>query len=122
VLNESNGHALRGLALGREALPPAARARVRIAPGPAGAAAALAGAADAVIADPPRKGLAAELLAALRSRPPARLVYLSCDLERFLAQARELLEGGRLRLAELAAFALFPYTDHVETLARFDYA
>jgi tRNA/tmRNA/rRNA uracil-C5-methylase (TrmA/RlmC/RlmD family) len=122
VLNESNGHALRGLALGREALPAAARARVRIAPGPAGAAAALAGEADVVIADPPRKGLDAELLAALRARPPARLVYLSCDLERFLAQARELLAGGRLRLAELVVYALFPHTDHVETLARFDYA
>jgi hypothetical protein len=31
----------------------------------------------------------------------------------------ELLSGGRLRLAELTAFNLMPFTDHVETVASF---
>jgi 23S rRNA (uracil1939-C5)-methyltransferase len=72
-----------------------------------------------VIVDPPRRGLAPELLAALCAQPPARLVYVSCGLDSFLAEAERLLDSGKLALRALDAWALFPYTEHVETLAVF---
>jgi 23S rRNA (uracil1939-C5)-methyltransferase len=72
-----------------------------------------------VIVDPPRRGLAPALLDALCAAPPQRLVYVSCGLESFLAETERLLESKRLALRSLDAYALFPYTEHVETLALF---
>lgn len=123
VMNERSPHGLAGLALGIEALDAPARRRVAVVEGAAEAASPeLSGAAppDVVIVDPPRKGLDPGLRAALAVQPPARLVYLSCGLESFLADARALVAGGRLRLSLLEAFGFFPFTEHVEVLARFD--
>jgi tRNA/tmRNA/rRNA uracil-C5-methylase (TrmA/RlmC/RlmD family) len=75
--------------------------------------------ADAVIVDPPRSGLEPALLEALCAAPPERLVWVSCGLDAFLAQAAALLERSPLRLRSLEAYALFPFTEHVETLALF---
>ncbi len=90
--------------------------------GRAGAHAAETPEADVVIVDPPRKGLDPELLAALAERPPGRLVHVACGLDAFLAEARTLLAGGRVALGELLAFDLFPWTEHVETVAVFERA
>lgn len=92
-------------------------ARARIVPGPAEGALGLLGGADVVIVDPPRKGLGPAVCDALREAAPERLVYLSCGLDSFEREARCLAEG--LRLARVIAYGLFPYTDHVETLAEF---
>jgi tRNA/tmRNA/rRNA uracil-C5-methylase (TrmA/RlmC/RlmD family) len=73
---------------------------------------------DFVIADPPRKGLDPELLLALRTSPPQRFAYVSCDLDSFERDAAQLLESQRLSSVE--AFDLFPHTEHVETLAIFE--
>jgi 23S rRNA (uracil1939-C5)-methyltransferase len=75
-----------------------------------------------VIVDPPRRGVDAPLLRALSATPPARLVYASCGLPSFLHEARFLLANGALRLRALEAYALFPNTEHVETLALFERA
>jgi 23S rRNA (uracil1939-C5)-methyltransferase len=56
----------------------------------------------------------------LGEQPPGRLLYVSCGLESFLSDAARLVSGGRLRLGALTAFNLMPFTEHVETLARFD--
>jgi tRNA/tmRNA/rRNA uracil-C5-methylase (TrmA/RlmC/RlmD family) len=123
-LNELGPASLEGLALGLDGLSPAERARVEVVPGTAGAAAthpALPG-ADVVIADPPRKGLDRELLQRLCDAPPARLVYVSCGLASLAADTARLTASGALRLRELRAFNLMPFTDHVETLARFERA
>ncbi len=56
---------------------------------------------------------------ALCAAPPEHLVWLSCGLDSFLAQAAWLLERTRLRLRSLEAYALFPFTEHVATLAHF---
>ena len=111
---------MRGLALGLAARPPAERARAQVREAAAEDAADALPGADLVIADPPRKGLDARILDALSVAPPERLVYLSCDLDSFERDARRLVAPGRLRLAELIACDLFPNTNHVETLARFD--
>ena len=75
-----------------------------------------------MIADPPRKGLDRALLQQLCDVPPARLVYVSCGLASLAADTERLTASGALRLRELRAFNLMPFTDHVETLARFERA
>jgi 23S rRNA (uracil1939-C5)-methyltransferase len=64
--------------------------------------------------------LDAELLEALAASAPARFLYVSCGLESFLTDAARLTAGGALRLTELTAFNLMPYTEHVETVACFE--
>lgn len=78
----------------------------------------LAGAlpADAAILNPPRAGLADAVPEVLTARPPARLVYVSCDpatLARDLAR----LEAAYTVVA-VRAFDLFPQTAHVETVVE----
>ena len=119
ALNELSPHGLRGLELGLAARPPAEQARAEILPGDALAHAARIAASDAVLVDPPRRGLAPALVDTLCNAPPERIVYVSCGLDSFLAEAERLLASGRLALRSLDAYALFPYTEHVETLAVF---
>jgi 23S rRNA (uracil1939-C5)-methyltransferase len=121
-INEVSPHSLQGLELGLAELDPADRARISIVPGPAGDARLAASGAQVVIADPPRKGLDAELTSYLSEHPPERFVYVSCGLESFLRDAAQLTSRGRLRLGSLTAFNLLPFTEHVETVARFDRA
>ena len=71
--------------------------------------------ADAVVANPPRAGLAPEVASALARRMPADLVYVSCD-PATLARDLKRLAAEPARLA-LRCFDMFPQTSHVETLA-----
>jgi 23S rRNA (uracil1939-C5)-methyltransferase len=119
-MNEVSPHSLQGMSLGLADLDPASRAKVEVVPGPAGAvAAAAASAANVVIVDPPRKGLDPELLEYLCEHSPERLIYVSCGLESLLGDTARLTSHGELRLAELAAFNLMPFTEHGETVACF---
>jgi 23S rRNA (uracil1939-C5)-methyltransferase len=120
TFNEIESASLQGLRLGIAALPADAAARTRVLPGSAEQVAhdACRG-ADCVIADPPRKGLDAGVLAALNERTPKRFIYVSCGLDSFLRDAESLLLGP-FRLKELQAYALFPFTEHVETVALFE--
>jgi tRNA/tmRNA/rRNA uracil-C5-methylase (TrmA/RlmC/RlmD family) len=120
VFNEVAADSLRGLELGVEALAPEMRSRVRVVPGRAAAASHLAASSDVVIVDPPRKGLDAPLRDALVASPPGRLVYVACGLPSFLDDTAALLASARWRLSELVVFDLFPHTEHVEVVARFD--
>ena len=120
TLNEAAPQSLLGAGLGLAQLDPADRARVTLLPGDAGAMHACAQDADVVIANPPRKGLDPQLVEALLRHPPARFLYVSCGLDSFLADCARLTAGGSLRLAELKVFNLLPYTEHVETVARFE--
>jgi tRNA/tmRNA/rRNA uracil-C5-methylase (TrmA/RlmC/RlmD family) len=72
--------------------------------------------ADLVILNPPRTGAHAAVPEALLSRPPERIIYISCDpatLARDLARL-----AGRCVLRSLHCFDLFPQTAHVETVAE----
>ncbi len=74
-----------------------------------------------VFVDPPRVGMAAEVVDGLCAMRPARIVYLSCDpatLARDLARMEK--QGYRLRLLE--GIDLFPQTPHVEALAVMEVA
>jgi 23S rRNA (uracil1939-C5)-methyltransferase len=91
-------------------------------PGPAGAAQEAAAGADVVILDPPRKGLDPVLAQGLAERPPERLLYVSCALDSLQEDIMRLTSERTLRLVGLTAFDMFPYTAHVETVARFERA
>jgi 23S rRNA (uracil1939-C5)-methyltransferase len=120
-MNEHSPHSLQGLALGVNDLDVQSRAKVSIVAGEAGAAQAAAAGVDVVIADPPRKGLDPALVSYLSEQPPERFLYLSCGLDSLLKDTAQ-LTAGKLRLAALTAFNLMPFTEHVETLARFERA
>jgi tRNA/tmRNA/rRNA uracil-C5-methylase (TrmA/RlmC/RlmD family) len=121
-INEVSPHSLQGLELGLTGLDAADRAKVDVVPGLAREAVRATSGADVVIADPPRKGLDQELLEHLVDEPPERFIYVSCGLESFLEDTKHLTSRGRLRLQNLAAFNLMPFTEHVETVACFERA
>jgi tRNA/tmRNA/rRNA uracil-C5-methylase (TrmA/RlmC/RlmD family) len=118
-LNELGSGSLQGLALGVADLGEAERAKVHVHQGPAAAFTSLVATSDLVIADPPRKGLDPALVAALLSAPPRRFAYVSCDVDSFERDAASLL--GSLELRSLAAYDLFPHTEHLEILAVFEH-
>ncbi|HXJ37097.1 MAG TPA: hypothetical protein VMS22_23975 [Candidatus Eisenbacteria bacterium] len=120
TFNEVSRFSLAGLNLGLDALGAEARRRTAVLRGPAANQLAAMDGADVVICDPPRRGLEEPLLERLAADPPARLIVVSCNPDAFLDESRDLLRGGRTRLAALVPFALFPYTDHVETVALFE--
>jgi len=121
-MNEVSPHSLQGLELGLAGLDAADRTKVTVVPGPAREAVRAASGADVVVADPPRKGLDRELLEHLGEEPPGRFIYVSCGLESFLDDTSYLTSRGSLRLRNLAAFNLMPFTEHVETVACFERA
>jgi tRNA/tmRNA/rRNA uracil-C5-methylase (TrmA/RlmC/RlmD family) len=70
-----------------------------------------------VIADPPRAGLAREVVGYLTGESQAeRFAYVSCD-PATLARDLALLISGGWRLDNLRAFDAFPMTHHVECVA-----
>ncbi len=119
-MNEVSPNSLYGLELGLAQLDSAERAKISVLPGEAGAARSAASAVDTVIADPPRKGLDPPLCEQLSRFPPDRLIYVSCEIESLLRDAVQLTARGKLRLSGLTAFNLMPFTEHVETVARFE--
>jgi 23S rRNA (uracil1939-C5)-methyltransferase len=121
-MNEVSPHSLKGLERGLAQLSAAERAKISIVPGDAGAAHSAAAGADVVIADPPRKGLDPELTRHLSEEPPERFLYVSCGLKSFIKDTTQLTSPGKLRLGALTAFNLLPFTEHVETVARFERA
>jgi tRNA/tmRNA/rRNA uracil-C5-methylase (TrmA/RlmC/RlmD family) len=120
TFNEISGDSLRGLDMGVAALDPSVQGRVKIVRGAAALASSVVASSDVVVADPPRKGLDAEIKNALVAAPPRLFVYVACGLPSFLDDAAQLLASEKFRLAELAVFDMFPYTNHVEVAARFD--
>ena len=119
AFNEAASDGLAGLTLGIEALPPDVRGRVRLLPGDAADQARAVAAADTVIADPPRKGLDAAVLDALIAAPPERFVLVSCSVDALVREAAAFAASRRMRLAAVVPYALFPFTEHVETVALF---
>ena len=102
VLNEANAASLRGLQMGIDALGAVDQAKITVAPGLAQEAVSVINATDVVIADPPRKGLDANLLQHLCVRPPKRFIYVSCGWQTFVKDAQMLI-GGRSHALNLNA-------------------
>ncbi|MCP2316041.1 tRNA/tmRNA/rRNA uracil-C5-methylase, TrmA/RlmC/RlmD family [Nocardia amikacinitolerans] len=70
----------------------------------------------AVVLDPPRAGAGKEVVAAVATAGPARIVHVGCDPAAF-ARDLGLYQSHGYRLTDLRAFDAFPATHHVECLA-----
>lgn len=79
----------------------------------AGDAAVADAAADLVIVNPPRRGIAAELAAALETSAAAHVLYSSCNVA---SLARDLAAMPSLRVRSARLFDMFPQTRHSEVM------
>lgn len=74
---------------------------------------------DKMLIDPPREG-AIELVKALGSNGPRRIVYVSCNPATLARDAAVLVAVGGYRFVSAGAVNMFPHTAHVESIAVFD--
>jgi len=72
-----------------------------------------ADAPDAVIVNPPRRGLGADLCATLENSDVQTVVYSSCNAE---SLARDLAAMPSLRPTRIRVFDMFPQTTHYEVM------
>jgi len=73
---------------------------------------------DVIVVDPPRSGLAPEVLASLAASRPRDLAYVSCDPATLARDARALIASG-YEIVSATPVDLFPQSYHVETVAHF---
>ncbi|WP_280441478.1 class I SAM-dependent RNA methyltransferase [Nocardia brasiliensis] len=78
-----------------------------------------AAAPDVVVLDPPRAGAGKEVIRALTTTAPTRIIHIGCDPASF-ARDLGLYQAAGYRLADLRAFDAFPGTHHVECVALLD--
>ena len=70
---------------------------------------------DVITVDPPRKGLAEDVISSIAQMAPARVVYVSCDPATLARDVKRFAEQG-YTVQKAAAADLFPRTPHVETV------
>ena len=70
---------------------------------------------DAVILDPPRRGLEPGLIEHLLKKPVPRIAYLSCNPTTLARDLGRLLSGYNIE--SVRGYDFFPHTPHIETLA-----
>lgn len=80
------------------------------------AAARFLGGVDAVVVNPPRKGLAPAARTAIVELAPSRLVYVSCNPTTLAADLATFVARG-YGVGQVVPFDLMPGTPHIETLA-----
>lgn len=76
---------------------------------------------DVICVDPPRKGLAPEVIDAMAEMAPKRIVYVSCDPATLGRDVKLLAQRG-YQATRAAAVDLFPGTAHVETVCLLESA
>jgi len=74
---------------------------------------------DKLLLDPPREG-AIEVVKALGSEAPRRVVYVSCDPATLARDAAVLVHTKGFRLAGAGIVNMFAHTAHVESMAVFE--
>lgn len=72
---------------------------------------------DVIVVDPPRKGCDPRLLDTILAMKPERVVYVSCNPST-LARDLRVLEDGGYKTVEVTPVDMFPWTVHVECVAR----
>jgi 23S rRNA (uracil747-C5)-methyltransferase len=69
---------------------------------------------DAVLVNPPRRGLNPAIINMIQTIAPRFIYYSSCNAKTLARDFEEL--KGRYQIASLQLFDMFPYTKHYETL------
>ncbi len=75
-------------------------------------------AADLIIVDPPRAGMAASLAEAISRGSAHHLCYVSCDAATFVRDIGRLERRGRFSLRSLTIVDQFPFTHRIELVAH----
>ncbi len=70
---------------------------------------------DVITVDPPRKGLAADVVESIAEMQPGRVVYVSCDSATMARDVKRLADLG-YTAHRACAVDMFPRADHVETV------
>lgn len=73
---------------------------------------------DAVIFDPPRKGIDGDSLVKLASHNIKEIVYISCNPSTFARDSKILIEQG-YKLEKIQPVDMFPQTSHIEVVGKF---
>ena len=78
------------------------------------------GSPDVVITDPPRAGMNPKAVKALLEIAPPAIVYVSCNPASLARDGQMLCEEGQYKLTSCRPIDMFPQTNHVESVARFE--
>ncbi len=73
---------------------------------------------DSIIFDPPRKGIAQNILEKLSETEIKEIVYISCNPSTF-ARDTQILEGVGYKLTKVCPVDMFPNTSHIEIVGKF---
>jgi len=75
---------------------------------------------DVVITDPPRAGMHPKAVKMLRELAPPVVIYVSCGPASLARDGNLLCENDLYRLVSCQPVDMFPQTNHVESVARFE--
>lgn len=73
---------------------------------------------DAIIFDPPRKGIDGDSLIKLAGHNIEEIVYISCNPSTFARDSKILIEQG-YKLEKIQPVDMFPQTSHIEVVGKF---
>jgi 23S rRNA (uracil-5-)-methyltransferase RumA len=68
-----------------------------------------------VVTDPPRAGMHEETIIQLRKLKPAKIIYISCNVEQL---GKDLPKFSDYQIKSAALFDLFPQTNHMESVVE----
>ena len=72
---------------------------------------------DSIILDPPRKGVAEEVINQILRAKPKQIIYLSCNSATLARDLKLLLNNNLYEINQITPYDMFPQTAEVETLA-----
>lgn len=78
--------------------------------------------ADVIVVDPPRAGLAEDVVAQLSEQPARAIAYVSCDPATLARDLARFEEAGVFSPVRVTPVDLFPQTYHVETVTLLERA
>lgn len=73
---------------------------------------------DALVVDPPRSGLAPQIIGSIAEASPTRMAYVSCNPSTWARDVKRLEEAG-YELIGAVPVDMFPQTHHVEVVSHF---
>jgi 23S rRNA (uracil1939-C5)-methyltransferase len=75
---------------------------------------------DVIITDPPRAGMHPKAVKMVREIAPPVVIYVSCNPASLARDGQMLCEEGLYKLVDCQPVDMFPQTNHVESVARFE--